>query len=184
MFDDNLRGFDAAGPTELPVGSQVHEDHPLLDLLRANYTFLNERLARHYGIPNIYGSGFRRVTLTDDRRFGLLGQASILTVTSYANRTSVVERGKRIWKNMLGLPTPRAAAEHPSASRKYCGRAAQVLTRTDGAAPQQSLLLCVSRGYGSSGLLAGKFRRHRRMAHDGRRRADRRVRGASLTALN
>ena len=105
MFDDNLR--DAMRQeTELFVESQVRDDRPLLDLLRANYTFLNERLARHYGIPNVYGSGFRRVTLTDERRFGLLGQASILTVTSYANRTSVVQRGKWILENMLGRGTP------------------------------------------------------------------------------
>jgi len=113
MFDDNLRD-SMRQETELFVGSQVHEDRPLLDLLRANYTFLNERLARHYGIPNVYGSGFRRITLTDDRRFGLLGQASILTVTSYANRTSVVERGKWILENMLGLPTPAPPPNIPA----------------------------------------------------------------------
>jgi hypothetical protein len=113
MFDDNLRD-SMRQETELFVGSQVREDRPLLDLLRANYTFLNERLARHYGIPNVYGSGFRRITLNDDRRFGLLGQASILTVTSYANRTSVVERGKWILENMLGLPTPAPPPNVPA----------------------------------------------------------------------
>src|SRR5206468_5691423 len=68
--------------------------------------FLNERLARHYGIDNIYGSHFRRVTLSDDRRMGLLGQASILTVSSYSNRTSVVLRGKWVLENILGAPPP------------------------------------------------------------------------------
>jgi hypothetical protein len=76
----------------------------VLDLLNANYTFINERLAHHYGIPNIYGTDFRRVTLTDDRRRGLLGQASILTITSYATRTSPVQRGKWILTNLIGMP--------------------------------------------------------------------------------
>jgi len=104
-FDDTLR--DAmAEETELFFQSQVREDHPIPDLLRSNYTFLNERLARHYGIDNIYGSHFRRVTLSDDRRMGLLGQASILTVSSYSNRTSVVLRGKWVLENILGAPPP------------------------------------------------------------------------------
>ena len=104
-FDDNLR--DAMRQeTELFVESQLREDRPLLDLLRANYTFLNERLARHYGVPHVFGSDFRRVTVTDDQRIGLLGQASLLTVTSYAHRTSVVQRGKWILENILGAPPP------------------------------------------------------------------------------
>jgi hypothetical protein len=88
-------------------GSIVGEDRSVLDLLRANYTFVNERLARHYGIPNVYGSRFRRVTLGDDSvRGGILGQGSVLTVTSYANRTSPVLRGKWILENILGTPPP------------------------------------------------------------------------------
>jgi hypothetical protein len=75
-----------------------------MDLLTADYTFVNERLARHYGIPNIYGSQFRRVTVQSDARRGLLGQGSVLTVTSYPNRTSPVERGKWILTNLLGVP--------------------------------------------------------------------------------
>jgi hypothetical protein len=104
-FDPTLR--DAmARETELFFQSQVREDRPLQDLLRANYTYLNEQLARHYGINNIFGSHFRRITLTDDRRFGLLGQGSVLTETSYANRTSVVLRGKWVLENLLGAPPP------------------------------------------------------------------------------
>ncbi len=76
------------------VDSVMREDRNVLDLLNANYTFVNERLAQHYGIPNIYGSQFRRVTLKDDTRRGLLGQGSILTVTSYPTRTSPVLRGQ------------------------------------------------------------------------------------------
>ena len=87
--------------------SIVHEDRSVLDLLRADYTFLNERLAKHYGIPNVYGSYFRRVQLgADSVRGGLLGQGSILAVTSYANRTSPVLRGKWILGNILGTPPP------------------------------------------------------------------------------
>jgi len=105
-FDDNLRqGFRRE--TELFFESIIKEDRSLLDLLRANYTFVNERMARHYGIPNVYGSHFRRVTLpSDSPRGGLLGHASILTVTSYANRTSPVQRGKWVLENILGMPPP------------------------------------------------------------------------------
>ena len=105
QFDPTLREA-MARETELFFESQVHEDRPIQDLLRANYTFLNERLADHYGIPGIFGSHFRRVTLTDENRFGLLGQASILTVTSYNDRTSVVRRGYWILDVLLGAPPP------------------------------------------------------------------------------
>ena len=102
-FDDNLRQA-MRHETDLFFTNIIHEDHSVLDLLNANYTFINERLAHHYGIPNIYGTDFRRVTLTDDRRRGLLGQASILTITSYATRTSPVQRGKWILTNLIGMP--------------------------------------------------------------------------------
>jgi hypothetical protein len=82
----------------------MREDRSVIDLLNADYTFVNERLAKHYGIPNIYGSQFRRVKVSSEARRGLLGQASILTVTSYPNRTSPVERGKWILTNLLGVP--------------------------------------------------------------------------------
>jgi mono/diheme cytochrome c family protein len=105
-FDDNLRQAFRQ-ETELFFESIVKEDRNVLDLLRAKYTFINERLARHYGIPNVYGSRFRRVTLGDDSvRGGLLTHGSILTVTSYANRTSPVLRGKWILENILGTPPP------------------------------------------------------------------------------
>jgi hypothetical protein len=104
-FDPALREA-MAEETQLFFESQVRDDRPLMELLTSNYTFLNERLARHYGIDDVYGSHFRRVALTDDRRFGLLGEASILTVSSYADRTSVVLRGKWILENLLGSPPP------------------------------------------------------------------------------
>jgi hypothetical protein len=102
-FDDNLRQA-MRQETKLFFESIQHEDRSVLDLLNADYTFVNERLARHYGIPNVYGSQFRRVPVTDPARRGLLGQASILTVTSYPNRTSPVQRGKWILTNILGTP--------------------------------------------------------------------------------
>lgn len=102
-FDDNLRQA-MKQETELFFGSIVREDRNVLDLMTADYTFVNERLARHYGIPGVYGSQFRRVHVADEARRGLLGQASILTVTSYAARTSPVQRGKWILTNILGTP--------------------------------------------------------------------------------
>ena len=105
-FDDNLRQAFRQ-ETEMLFESVLREDRNVLDLLRANYTFVNERLAKHYGIPNIYGSRFRRIPLNDsDVRGGLLRQGSVLMVTSYANRTSPVIRGKWILDNILGLPPP------------------------------------------------------------------------------
>jgi Protein of unknown function (DUF1592)/Protein of unknown function (DUF1588)/Protein of unknown function (DUF1587)/Protein of unknown function (DUF1585)/Protein of unknown function (DUF1595)/Planctomycete cytochrome C len=104
-FDDNLRqGFRQE--TGLFFESVMRGDRSVMDLLTADYTFVNERLARHYGIPGVYGSRFRRVTLTDENRRGLLGQGSVLSVTSYPNRTSPVLRGKWILENILGTPPP------------------------------------------------------------------------------
>jgi len=104
-FDDNLRE-SFRRETELLFESIVREDRSVLDLMTADYTFVNERLARHYGIPNIYGSRFRRVAIADDARRGLLGQGSILALTSHAERTSPVVRGKWILENILGQPVP------------------------------------------------------------------------------
>jgi len=112
-FDENLREA-MRQETEEFVASQLREDRSVLDLLTANYSYVNERLARHYAIPNIYGNHFRKVTFTDGIRGGLLGQASILTVTSYPNRTSVVLRGKWLLANILGAPPPPPPADVPS----------------------------------------------------------------------
>ena len=111
-FDEDLRSaFEQE--TRLFCRSMLREDHPAMDLLTANYTFVNERLARQYKIPGVYGSRFRRVTLTDEARIGLLGKGSILTVTSYPNRTSPVLRGKWILENILGAPPPHKPANVP-----------------------------------------------------------------------
>ncbi len=111
-FDDNLRqAFEREA--SLFFASIVHEDRNVLDLMTANYTFLNERLAEHYGIPGIYGSQFRRVTLTDEARFGLLGKGAVLMVTSHVDRTSPVVRGKWVLENLLAAPVPPMAANVP-----------------------------------------------------------------------
>ena len=104
-FDENLRTAFVR-ETELFLESQLRDDRSVVDLLSADYTFVNERLARHYGVPNVYGSRFRRITWNDERRRGLLGQGSILTVTSLATRTSPVVRGKWVLENLLGTPPP------------------------------------------------------------------------------
>jgi mono/diheme cytochrome c family protein len=111
-FDDSLRKA-MMRETELFFESQVRGDRPLTDLLRADYTFLNEQLARHYGVGDVYGSHFRRYEVSDARRHGLLGHASVLMTTSYADRTSVVKRGKWILENVLGAPPPPPPAMVP-----------------------------------------------------------------------
>jgi hypothetical protein len=104
-FDDNLRqAFQRE--TELLFDSVVREDRSVFDLLNADYTFVNERLARHYGIPNVYGPDFRRIPVASEARRGLLGHGSLLTVTSAPNRTSPVTRGAWILENLLGSPPP------------------------------------------------------------------------------
>jgi hypothetical protein len=105
-FDGNLR-YSFRRETELLFDTIVREDRSILDLVDADYTFVDERLARHYGIPNIRGSRFRRVTLDDGARRGLLGHGSLLTVTSAGNRTSPVKRGKWVLENLLGAPVPQ-----------------------------------------------------------------------------
>jgi hypothetical protein len=113
-FDDNLRQAFRQ-ETELLFENILREDRSVLDLLNSDYTFLNERLARHYAIPHVYGTRFRRVALGEDsQRGGLLRQGSILTVTSYATRTSPVLRGKWILDNMLGTPPPPPPANVPA----------------------------------------------------------------------
>jgi Protein of unknown function (DUF1592)/Protein of unknown function (DUF1588)/Protein of unknown function (DUF1585)/Protein of unknown function (DUF1587)/Protein of unknown function (DUF1595) len=119
-FDDNLRQ-SFRHETELLFQSIIHEDRSVLDLMTADYTFVNERLARHYGIPGIYGSQFRRVAIKDEARKGLLGQGSILALTSHAERTSPVVRGKWILENLLGLQVPPPPANVPPLKEKQDG---------------------------------------------------------------
>jgi len=112
-FDNSLRDAFRT-ETELFFRSILRENRPVTDLLEANYTFLNQRLAQFYKIHGVYGPQFRRVELTDPNRFGILGQGSILTVTSYPNRTSVVVRGKWVLENLLGTPPPPQPQNVPS----------------------------------------------------------------------
>ena len=112
-FDENLRQA-LAKETELLIESQVREDHNVADLLSTDYTFVNQRLAEHYGIKGIYGNEFRRVKLEDPNRYGLLGQASILAVTSYPNRTAPTIRGKWVLEQLLGTPPPPPPPNVPS----------------------------------------------------------------------
>jgi cytochrome c5 len=111
-FDDNLRrAFEQEA--ELFFASIMRENRTVLDLMDANYTFVNERLAKHYNIPGVYGSHYRRVTLTDEARRGLLGKGAILMVTSHTDRTSPVVRGKWVLDNLLGAPPPPMPANVP-----------------------------------------------------------------------
>ena len=120
-FDDNLRqAFQRE--TELLFASVVREDRSVFELLDADYTYVNERLARHYGIPHVYGSDFRRVAITDEARKGVLGHGSILTVTSPPNRTSPVTRGAWILENLLGTPPPLPPPNVPAFPEAQSGQ--------------------------------------------------------------
>ena len=177
-FDDNLRQAFRQ-ETELFVDSILREDRSVLDLLRADYTFVNERLAKHYGIPHVYGSHFRRVALDEDsERGGLLRQGSILTVTSYATRTSPVMRGKWILDNLLGVPPPPPLPDVPALKDNTVdGNLAG--PRAAGRASRATRLRGLSQPDGSDRPLAREVRRGRPPADGRGRRADRRVRRAS-----
>jgi hypothetical protein len=116
-FDDSLRQAFRR-ETELFVGTILRENRGVMEMLTADFTFVNERLARHYGMRGIYGDQFRRVKVTDPNRRGLLGQGSILTVTSRPNRTSPVLRGKWILSTLLGTPPPDPPANVPALDEK------------------------------------------------------------------
>ncbi len=112
-FDENLREAYQA-ETELFIEQQLRDDASMLDLLRADYTFVNERLAQHYGIPNVYGNRYRKVSLPRGEHAGLLSHGSLMTVTSYPNRTSPVLRGKWVLENLLGAPPPEPPPDVPT----------------------------------------------------------------------
>jgi hypothetical protein len=125
-FDNELREAFRI-ETELFFESIIREDRTVLDLLNADYTYVNERLARHYGIANVYGSHFRRVKVEQEARRGLLGHGSILTVTSYPNRTSPVLRGKWVLENILGTPPPAPPQDVPDIEENQPGEEARPL---------------------------------------------------------
>ena len=124
-FNDNLRQAFRR-ETEMLLESIIREDRSVLDLLNADYTFVDETLAKHYGIPNVRGSRFRRVPVTDDARRGLLGQGSFLLVTSVANRTSPVARGKWVLENLLGVPPPLPPPNVPSIDEREVAKASSL----------------------------------------------------------
>ena len=125
-FDENLRAA-LVRETELFIESQIRGDRSVVELLTADYTFVNERLARHYGMAGVYGSRFRRVPLGDGARRGLLGHGSILTVTSLATRTSPVVRGKWVLENILGTPPPPPPPDVPDLPEREAGEAPRSL---------------------------------------------------------
>jgi mono/diheme cytochrome c family protein len=129
-FDDNLRqAFQRE--TEMLFESVMREDRSVLDLLDSEYTFVNERLAKHYGIPNIYGPDFRRVPVPSDARRGLLGHGSLQLVTSNPNRTSPVMRGKWILENLLGTAAPTPPPDVPPLEEKPTATAKSVRERIE-----------------------------------------------------
>jgi len=113
-----------------------------VELLDADYTFLNQRLAEHYGIPNVYGPQFRKVALTDPNRGGIMGQGSILTVTSPANRTSVTQRGKWILDTLFGAPPPPPPPDIPEL--KPHGKDGRVLSLREQMAEHRSNATCAA----------------------------------------
>jgi hypothetical protein len=141
-FDEGLRR-SMRRETELFFESIVRENRSALDFLTAGDTFVNERLARHYGIPNVYGDNFRRVVLPAGARRGLLGHASILTVTSYAHRTSPVLRGKWIMENVLGTPPPPPPPNVPTLIEKN-GQTGKALTMREAMSQHRANPMCAS----------------------------------------
>jgi hypothetical protein len=123
-----MQGFQKE--TEYFVASTIEEDRSVANLLDADYTFVNERLARHYGIPNIYGTDFRRVSVSSPARRGLLGQGSFLTLTSAPNRTSPVTRGAWILENLLGSPPPLPPPDVPPLPESTNGQGVKPVTTT------------------------------------------------------
>ena len=161
--------------TELFFDSIVHEDRSILDLLTADYTFVNERLAKHYGIPNVYGSQFRRVQLGPefDMRRGLLGKGALLTVTSQAARTSPVTRGKWFLQTFLGISPPDPPPNVPAikaAANDAAGNAKEPTMRERmAAAPRESGLRDVPQHLRAARAGDGELRRGRGVAHRGQR---------------
>ncbi len=142
-FDDNLR-HALERETEMFFSSVVREDRNVLDLMTAKYTFVNERLAKHYGIPNVYGSNFRRVELADEARWGLLGKGSVLMVSSHTDRTSPVVRGKWVLENLLGTPAPPMPANVPPLPESNTRADGKVLTMRERMEEHRANPVCAS----------------------------------------
>ncbi len=165
-FDDKLREA-MIRETELFFGAVMRGDSSILDFIDSDFTYVNERLARHYGIPGIKGEQFRRVKLKGRERGGLVTQASILTVTSNPTRTSPVKRGKWVLEQLLGTPPPPPPPNVPVLTEDAKGPDCGDFAVADGATSLQGELCGVSQQAGSAGIRAREFRRHRRLARPG-----------------
>ena len=161
--------------TELFVDSLIREDRPVTDLLTADHTFVNERLAKHYGIPNILGDEFRRVTIADTNRRGVLGQGSVLLLTSIADRTSPVLRGKWVMEVLLGSPPPPPPPNVPLLEETKAVEDGKTLVDAGahGDAPQEPGMQLLPSRHRSARPGARELRRHRRLAHSRQRRVGR-----------
>ena len=177
-FDDNLRAAFVR-ETELFLDDQLKADRSIVDLLSADYTFLNEQLAGHYGIRGVYGSHFRRVPLADENRWGLLGKASVLAVTSYPTRTSPTIRGKWLLDNILAAPVPPPPPDVNTNLEEGKAGTARIGARDARAASCQSDVRQLPFADGSARLQPGELRRARAVADRGRRVADQRHRRAA-----
>ena len=140
----------------------------MVELLTADYTYLNEQLARHYGIQNVYGSHFRRVQLADQNRWGLLGKASVLSVTSYPHRTSPTIRGKWLLENILATTVPPPPPDVNTALDEGKDHQGHNRPRDARAAPRESGVRQLPRQHGSARLRAREFRFDRAVAHERR----------------
>ncbi len=154
--------------TRMFFDSILRDNRPVGDFIDARYTFLNELLAKHYGIDGVTGPEFRRVDLTTAERGGVLTHGSVLAVSSYPTRTSVVIRGKYILQNILGTPPPPPPADVPALDEQAVGTTASLRKQMENPSHQRDLRL-VPRAHGSARLRARELRRHREMADDGRR---------------
>ena len=170
IFPDFTRNLATSMRREVELGFDhiVREDRPLTELLTADYTFVNEVLAKHYGIPNVAGPHFRKVTLTDPNRFGLLGRGAILTQTSLANRTSPVARGKYVLEVLMGAPPPLPPPNVPPLAETVEQRGRAHGARTHGGASHQRHLRGLPQDHGPDRPGARELRRHRQVAHQGR----------------
>ena len=153
--------------TRMFFEAMLREDHSLSDFIDGKFTFLNEGLAKHYGIEGVTGPEFRRVELTTDQRSGVFTQGSVLAVSAYPTRTSVVLRGKYILENVLNAPPPPKPDDVPALNEEAVG-VAHSLRTADGAASGRSAVRVVPLENGSAGVLARELRCHRKVAHAGR----------------
>jgi hypothetical protein len=168
-FDDNLRA-GLEHEAWMFFDSIRVEDRNVMDLMNADYTFVNERVAKHYGIPNVYGSRWRKVTLTDEARRGLLGKAAILTVTSNADRTSPVKRGKWVLDNIFNAPPPPPPPVGTAVPRRFhARRPCAAGPRTARGTPQEPGVRQLPQAVRPDWSGARELRRHR--ASGGRSRA-------------